>query len=198
MAGSSWLGDTGLGYPAAVLLPHDLPVVAELEAAAAAVLAELAAVPESAWFPMAAQTMYRGRWEAVLLSAGPWGHEFAGVDLEANRRLLPSAAAILEKHPEIAVFGVLRLAAGAELAPHRDHRADDEVRVHVPLQVPAEEAGEWTIGTARLLDIRQLHHAHNRGTIDRITLVADVRVGRVVAIDDVAPWNDALAAPEAG
>lgn len=175
-----------------MLLPRDLPVVAELEAAAAAVLAELANVPESAWFPMAAQSMYRGRWEAVLLSAGPWAHEFAGVDLDANRRLLPSAAAILDAHPDLGVFGVLRLAPGAELAPHRDHRADDEVRVHVALQVPSEEGGEWTVGTARLLDIRQMHHAHNRGSIDRITLVADVRVGRTVGIDEVAPWNDSV------
>ena len=193
MEGSSWVGCTPLGYPTRVLLPRDLPIVAVLEEAAARVLAELATVPESAWFPMAAQSMYRGRWEAVLLSAGPWAHEFAGVDLDANRRRLPSAAAILEKHPELGVFGVLRLAPGAELAPHRDRRDDDEVRVHVALQVPPEELGEWTVGTARLLDIRQIHHAYNRGNIDRITLVADVRVGRIVAIDEVAPWNDPLA-----
>lgn len=189
MSGSSCEAATAPGYPAPMLRPEDLPVVAAMEAVAPAVLAELAAVPESAWTPMAAQSMYEGRWEALLLSAGPWGHEFPGVDLAANRRLLPSAAALLERHPELSVFGVLRLAPGAQLLPHRDHRADDEVRVHVALQVPPEEAADWSVGKARLLDIRQLHHAQNRGQIDRITLVGDVRVGRPVAEDELPAWN---------
>lgn len=177
-----------------MLRPEDLPVVAEMEAAAAAVLAEALAAPAEAWVPMGATSMYAGRWEALLLAAGPWGHEFPGVSLEANRRALPTATAVLARHPEVSVFGVLRLAPGASLAPHRDHRADDEVRVHVALQVPPEEAHEWTVGKARLLDIRSLHHAQNRGQIERITFVADVRVGRVVADGEVPPWNPPAAA----
>lgn len=172
-----------------MLRPEDLPVVAEMEALAGVALAELAGVPESAWVPMGATSMYQGRWEAFLLSAGPWGHEFPGVDLAANRRRMPRTAALLEGRPEIGVYGVLRLAPGAVLAPHRDHRADDEVRVHVALQVPPEEAHEWTVGRARLIDIRAEHSAQNRGAVDRLTLVADVRVGRVVAEGEVAPWN---------
>ncbi len=172
-----------------MLRPEDIDAVVAMEAAAPAVLAELAALPPTAWTPMAAQSMYEGRWEACLLSVGPWGHEFPGVDLEANRRGLPSATALLTRFPQIGVFGVLRLAPGARLLPHRDHRADDEVRVHVPLQVPPEEAAEFTVGRARLLDIRQLHHAQNRGSIERITLVADVALGRPLLDGEVASWN---------
>jgi hypothetical protein len=172
-----------------MLSPADLPVMPELLALAPTLLPRVLAAPASAWVPMPAQTMYRGEWMALLFSAGPWAREFPAANLAANLALFPDAAALLAARPELSVFGVLRLAPGAELLPHRDHRADDEVRVHLPLQLGGAEGPEWRLGEPRLLDIRSLHHSANRGDQPRYTLVADVRVGRPVAEGDVPPWN---------
>ncbi|GDX79179.1 hypothetical protein LBMAG42_09900 [Deltaproteobacteria bacterium] len=174
-----------------MLTPNDIAAVPELEALAARMLPEVLATPRSAWVPMPAATMYKGDWLALLFSAGPWAQEFPGVDLAANLERFPEAAALLARHPEITVFGVLALAPGAELLPHRDRRADDEVRVHIPMQLGSADGAPWVLGKARLLDIRELHHSDDPGLQARITLVADVKVGRAVAEGEVAPWNPA-------
>ncbi len=172
-----------------MLTPNDIAVVAELEALAATLLPEVLATPRSAWVPMPAATMYKGEWLALLFSAGPWAQEFPGANLAANLARFPEAAALLARHPEISVFGVLTLFPGAELLPHRDRRADDEVRVHIPIQLGTADGPPWVLGRARLLDIRELHHSADPGAQARITLVADVKLGRPVVEGEVAPWN---------
>lgn len=174
-----------------MLSPNDIPVVQELEALADRLLPDVLATPRAAWVPMPAATMYKGEWLALLFSAGPWAQEFPGVNLAANLERFPEAAALLARHPEVSVFGVLTLFPGAELLPHRDRRADDEVRVHIPMQLGSADGLPWVLGRARLLDIRELHHSNDPGIQARITLVADVRVGRVVEQGEVAPWNPA-------
>lgn len=172
-----------------MLNPHDIPGVAELEAIAATIHAEASALPESAWVPMPSPGMYRGDWTALLFSVGPWAHEFPTASPAANLAACPTAAAFLVRHADrIGVFGLLRLAPGATLAPHRDHRHDEELRVHIPVSLPAEGEPGWTLHRARLLDIRQLHGGHNPGTTPRITVVADIRTGAPVGPDDVAAW----------
>jgi hypothetical protein len=173
-----------------MLSPHDVPGVAALEALAPRLYAEALALPASCWVPMPAAGMYEGGWTALLFSAGPWAHEFAGAAPAENLAACPSAQAFLQEHADrVGVFGLLSLAPGARLAPHRDHRADDEVRVHIPVALPAGIGAPWRLHAARLLDIRDLHAAENPGSAPRITVVADLRVGRVVEVGEVPPWE---------
>lgn len=173
-----------------MLNPHDIPGVAELEALAEVLYREASALPESVWVPMPAPGMYAGAWSALLFSAGPWAHEFAAADPAANLARCPTAAAFLARHAaSLGVFGLLRLAPGATLAPHQDHRHDEEVRVHIPVALPEGGEAGWTLHRARLLDIREVHSGHNAGATSRITVVADIRIGRTVGPGDVPPWG---------
>ena len=178
-----------------MLTAADIPLVPALESLAATLLPRVLAAPAPAWVPMPAATMYRGEWRALLFSAGPWAAEFPAADLTANLRTFPDAAALLAGHPELGVFGVLSLAAGAELLPHRDRRDDSEIRVHIPFQLGGETDPPWVLHRARLLDIRSLHRGHNPGVLPRLTLVADVRLERTVALGEVAEWDAAVAEP---
>ncbi len=176
-----------------MLSPHDVPGVAALEALASRIFSEAALLPEEAWVPMPAATMYAGGWSALLFSAGPWSHEFGGAEPARNLAACPSAGAFLADYGAIVgVFGLLRLAPGATLAPHRDHRHDEEVRVHIPVHLPEGGEAGWELHTARLLDIRALHSGSNPGATPRITVVADIRVGRVVELGEVAEWGKPL------
>ncbi len=172
-----------------MLTASDLPILPDLLALAPTLLPRVLETPASAWVPMPATTMYRGDWVALLFSAGPWAREFPAANIAANLERFPEAVALLASRPELSVFGVLRLAPGAELLPHRDKRADEEVRVHIPIQLGGAEGPEWALHAPRLLDIRSLHHSANHGSLPRYTLVADVNVGRVVAEGEVAGWN---------
>jgi hypothetical protein len=56
--------------------------------------------------------------------------------------------------------------------------------------LPPQSGPKWRLHEARLLDIRELHAGHNTGNTDRITVVADVRVGRPLLSGEVEPWGD--------
>lgn len=172
-----------------MLEPHEIPVVAELEALSGAILAEVLAVPADRFVPMPSKDRYTGSWTALLLSVGPWEHEYPGLDFEGNRAACPTIAALLARHPEITLAGVLRLGPGATLQTHNDRRKDNEIRVHLALRLPPAEAAYWPEGTCRLLDVRTAHAAANPTEHDRLTLALDVTLPRDIASGEVAPWN---------
>jgi len=160
-----------------------------IEAAAAALRAEALALPPTRFIPMPSAEQYSGCWRVFLLDAGRWAHEYPQVDLEANRACCPAATALLRSLPGVNVAGFLRLETGAELKPHQDHREDNEVRVHLALQLPPDEALLWPEGTARLLDVRQTHAATNRSDRPRITFTLDLRLPEPLDPLRIPPWN---------
>lgn len=160
-----------------------------LEAEAEAIRAEALALPQNLFVPMPSREQYTGEWTAFLLSAGRWEREYPGVDFAANRARCPLSSALLGRLPQVNVAGFLRLEAGAELRPHQDQREENEVRVHLALQLPPEEAAFWPEGTARLLDVRQLHHARNFSDRPRITFTLDLRLPQALDPSLIPPWN---------
>ena len=167
----------------------ELPELKLVEAAAAALRAEVLALPRELFVALPSHEQYTGIWTAFLLRAGRWEHEYPGVDFAANRARCPQATALLEKLPAVNVAGFLRLEPGAELRPHQDHREDQEVRVHLALQLPPEEAAYWPEGTARLLDVRQPHAARNPSDRPRLTFTMDLHVPFIVTPDMIPPWG---------
>lgn len=153
-----------------------VPEITRIEAAADALRAEVLAIPPALFVPMPSKEHYTGAWTAFLLHAGRWEHEYVGVDFDANRARCPVATALLRTLPVATVAGYLRLDPGAVLAPHVDERQDDEVRVHLALQLPPDEAATWPEGTARFLDIRTPHSAANRSDRPRFTFTVDLKL----------------------
>ncbi len=172
--------------------PLDLSaLILHIEAAADALRAEALALPADAFVPMPARERYSGSpgaWSACLLRVGRWATEFPGVDLEANAALCPVADALVRTLPVSTVAGFLRLEPGAVLDIHADPREDDELRAHLALQLPEEEARTWPIGTVRLLDTRTPHGARNPSAVPRITFVVDLRLGGPFA-GVLPPWG---------
>lgn len=183
-----------------MLTTAQIPAIARLEAASAALLGEVRSLSPEFFVAMPEGSTYRGDARTLLFAAGPWIREFPGISLPDNRQRCPTADALLVLHPEITVLGVLRLGPGAEVLPHADERADNEIRVHIPLVVPPEDADAWPIGTAKLLDVRHENRGGNPRASERLTLVADIRLSFAVATGDVAPWEktpEASPPPEA-
>ncbi len=169
--------------------PSDVPGVEHILAAAEALRAEALALPDELFVDMPSRERYRGQWKGFLLRVGPWEKEFPQVDFAANRARCPVAMGVLEHLPNAPVAGFLRLDPGADLSQHTDFRDDDMVRVHLALQLPAEEAKRWPEGSLRLLDVRVPHSAKNPADRPRLTFVVDVKLGRPVAEGEVAPWD---------
>ncbi len=165
------------------------PFLDRLEAHADTFRREVQAVPEELWRDMQSSDSYSGRWRSFPLVLEQWGHEFAGIDLAANRRLCPETAEVLDALSGVVIGGFLSLEPGSELRTHVDFRDDDVIRAHVALRLPEAEAVGWPLGTARLLDIRQPHSARNPGLLPRLTFVVDMRMPFVIGAGEIPPWH---------
>lgn len=78
---------------------------------------------------------------------------------------------------------LMRLKAGAEIKPHRDHELSiefDEARLHVPIYI--SDAVEFFVNNKKIpmragelwyFNADQIHEVYNRGNEDRINLVID-------------------------
>lgn len=174
-----------------------LPFLDALEGLADVFLREALALPEAAFVPLpdaAAHT--EGSWAVCLLKLDLYGDDFPQVMLQENRARCPETWAALEGLAGLTVAGFMRLSPQSRIKPHRDRREDDVVRVHVGLQLPEHEQAHWRPGAARLIDIRQLHGAHNPSDRDRLTLCCDFRLGVPVPEGAIPPWSPELL-PEA-
>ena len=175
-----------------------LPFLDVLEAAAETFRAEALGLPDDAYVPLPdAETHTRGRWEVCLLRLDLYADDFPQAILEDNRARCPQTWALLKDQPGLIIAGFMRLTPGSVVLPHRDHRDDDVVRVHVGLQIPEPERDRWPEGTARLMDIRQLHEVKNPSDRDRLTLCCDFRLGVTVPDGAIPPWNPELVDPQA-
>lgn len=161
------------------------PFVDVLEQHAARFRQDALAAPLDHFVPMPSRENYDGNWRCYPLYLGAWGHEYPGVDLEANRRRFPETVRILDGIEGLFLAGFMRLEPRSEIKTHTDFRGDDEVRCHVALQVPEHEASSWPVGRARLMDVRVPHAARNPDVLPRLTLLVDVRMPFVIPVGSI-------------
>jgi len=169
--------------PAAVRLP--------LRFDAAALAADVAALPEQAWQRHFNTQQYHGDWSGVPLrrAAGaalalypdPTAERFA--DGEYLARCPSVAAALALLHCPLHTVRFLRLGPGSRITEHRDHRlshGDGELRLHSPVitgpDVEFLLGGSpiaMTPGEVWYLDLTQPHSVVNGGAHARVHLVID-------------------------
>lgn len=164
-----------------------------------AIQAEVASLTHRPWVKHVNQQDYSGDWDSLplrcqsrYLDAHPILQSFA-IEAGGEWRDLP----VLEALPALSgwlrnlpcplqAVRLMRLRAGADIKPHRDHGLSiehGEARLHLPIytcdqiafsvnqQVVPMRAGElWYV------NVDQTHAVQNRGTQDRINLVIDCLV----------------------
>jgi hypothetical protein len=165
------------------------PFLDLLERNADAMWAEFQTLPSSLFIPMPSTEMYQGVWTACIVKLDQYGEEFAGLDVDANRKRCPVAAKVMDQ----IVGAYLALAPGASLRVHTDIRDDDVIRCHLGLRLAPHEHAYWKERTARPMDIRMPHAARNNGDLPRITFLLDVRMPFVIPTGSIPPWNPDLA-----
>lgn len=166
------------------------PFLDLLERHTATFLEEYDALPDEAFAPMPHAAGYSAPWWACPVFLDQWQQDFPGVVVATNQARCPRTAGMLQQIPGLVVGGFLRLERGGTIAPHTDLRDDDVIRAHLGLRLPPHERAYWPEGTARLMDIRQRHEAHNRdGDGWRVTLMVDVRMPDPVPEGVIAPWG---------
>jgi hypothetical protein len=160
---------------------------------AAALAADVDALPADAWVPHFNTAYYEGEWSGVALrsaggaplalypdpSAEPddWG------DTDVLRRSPALAQAVGAFRCGLQSARLLRLGPGAAIREHRDYRLgydDGEVRVHVPITTSPDvtfthdgEPVDMAAGEAWYLDLNLPHSVANRGSAPRTHLVID-------------------------
>jgi Aspartyl/Asparaginyl beta-hydroxylase len=166
-----------------------------LEFDAAAIAADVVALPGHVWIPHFNKAIHRGEWSGVALrSVGgdpsqiypdPTGTlEFADSAVLAACPSIARALAVLEC--PLTSVRLLALGPGAEIREHDDDRLgydDGEVRLHIPVVTgPGVEftlAGrvvDMAAGQCWYLDLRLPHRVANRSTVRRVHLAVDCRV----------------------
>jgi len=179
---------------------------------AAALRADVEAVPDAAWLPHFNTGTYDGDWSGVALrSVGgtqsiypdpaatqPFADTDALAECPNVRSALDQLACPLQS------VRLLRLGPGAVIREHRDYKLgydDGEVRLHVP--VVTSDLAEFVLdgvqvsmsaGECWYLDLNQPHRARNLGPHPRVHLVVDCVVN--AWLDDLL--TDALTAVGAG
>lgn len=148
------------------------PFLALLEAHWRSVLAELQALPQSAFLAWPGKGGHTGRWDGVPFVV--WGEPY-----RENQERCPETAQLLAQVPGLTSAGFSRLAPGTHIIPHRG-LTRSVLRAHLALITPQDCAlrvgsavWHWTAGEAFAFDDTQVHEAWNRSTSERIVLMAD-------------------------
>jgi len=172
-----------MSVPDRLLLPWRFDV--------APLAAEVAAIPDDEWIPHFNTGIHDGGWSGVALRApidahsalypDPTATEFVATDRLAAS---PVLAAALDRIPAPLLSArLLRLAPGARILEHRDHRLgydDGEVRLHVPVTsaagaelVVGGRPVPMALGECWYVDVNRTHSAENRSAVPRVHLVVD-------------------------
>jgi Aspartyl/Asparaginyl beta-hydroxylase len=159
---------------------------------AAAMAADAAALPASAWLPHFNTAYYTGDWSGVpLRSVG--GHadrlypDPAAAEPYADTDRLQQcpaiAAALATLGTGVLSARLLRLGPGAAVREHRDYRLgyeDGEVRLHIPVVTGPEAefhlSGEpiaMAAGECWYVNVNEPHSVSNGGSTPRVHLVVD-------------------------
>lgn len=149
-----------------------------------------------AWVDHVNKNDYAGGWDVLPLlcqrqyvNAHPVLQGFAIADGDDWENLAvldqcPAIASILDQlQCTIKAARLMRLKAGAEIKPHRDHELSiefGEARLHVPIHTSAavsfivdNKTIPMCAGELWYFNADQVHEVYNRGTEDRINLVID-------------------------
>lgn len=186
--------------PSLNALPDRLRLPLEIEAAALA--AEAAALPQSAWTRHFVPGNYRGDWSVVPLRA-PAGASHPILQITsppeckdwvetAHLAACPAIAALLARFEcPLAAVRLMRLGPGSEILEHFDHDLAAQygmARLHVPLTSSPQvefllnrRAVDMTPGECWYLRLADPHAVTNRGASDRIHLVIDAEVNAWLA-----------------
>jgi Aspartyl/Asparaginyl beta-hydroxylase len=187
-----------MNVPAAVRLPFRFD--------AAALAADVAALPNDVWEPHFNTQQYDGDWSGVPLrvAAGaalalypdPTSDHFE--DTQLLRRCPSVVAALAKLRCPLQTVRFLRLGPGSRITEHRDHRlahADGEVRLHVPVttgpHVEFRVAGSpiaMAPGEVWYLDLSERHSVANTGADPRVHLVIDCVVDAWLTAQLNAGW----------
>lgn len=111
------------------------PWIETMERTAEAIRAEADALAEVAFVSLPS---YPDGVGAYLLDAGPWSHQFRGVDIAANRARCPAAVHALAAVENIVFAGILRVAEGVSFEAERP-AVGDAVRFELGLRLPRSE-----------------------------------------------------------
>jgi|GEM_PF-3107217 len=171
---------------------HDTyPFIALLEANAECIAEEgLALGPDDfVSMPDEEHNHHDGAWVACPLALGQHEEDFPAELLARNRANCPKTMKVLEQIDGLVVGGFMMLKAGGQVLEHEDSRDDDVIRVHLAVRLPAEDDDDWSEGRARLVDVRRPYGPKNTGTVDRLTLICDVRMGFDIPDGAVAAWG---------
>ncbi len=149
-----------------------------------------------AWVDHVNKNDHRGGWDVLPLrcqrqhiQAHPILQGFAIADGDDWENLpvlarCPAIASIFNQlQCPIKAARLMRLKAGAEIKPHRDHRLSieyGEARLHVPIHTSAavsffvdDKEIPMRAGELWYFNADQVHEVYNRGSEDRINLVID-------------------------
>jgi len=153
---------------------------------------ELASIMDKEWAPHHYRMSYSGEWASMSLYAeeGDEQNIFAAANTNA-----PIKETVLLKHCPyfrqviqhfecpLLVVRLLRLGAGSEIKPHRDHKLgyeDDNFRLHIPIVTNEDvnfilDGEQITMlpGECWYTNVNYIHSVSNKGATDRVHLVID-------------------------
>lgn len=155
-------------------------------------LKDLSDIMDSAWVPHFNTGGYSGNWNAIPLYSqnGEAGNIFAIMDpdvMVSETPIMKNCNYFREvlswfQFPILSVR-LLKLEAGAEIKPHRDHELgyeDGQFRLHIPIVTNPDvefildgEQIRMLPGECWYTNVNLVHSVSNRGTIDRVHLVID-------------------------
>lgn len=157
---------------------------------------EIESLLRQSWVDHVNKGDYRGGWDVLplrcqrqYLGAHPILQGFSIADGEEWENLpvvqqCPSIGSIFNQlHCSIKAARLMRLKAGAEIKPHRDHGLSlecGEARLHVPIHTSTDvnfivdnKTIPMRAGELWYFNADQVHEVYNRGSDDRINLVID-------------------------
>jgi quercetin dioxygenase-like cupin family protein len=153
---------------------------------------DLSLILEGKWIPHFNTTGYDGEWKVISLNAqnGDASTIFALPTSKTKIKETPILKKCLYFKEVIDFFKcpiltarILKLKAGSEIKPHRDHELgyeDGNFRLHIPIVTNADvqfilDGDELTMlpGECWYTNVNYVHSVKNSGEIDRIHLVID-------------------------
>ena len=157
--------------------PAQLPIVADLERAAAQFIAEYRAIDPTQFTPEREPIARAGRWDVFMLYE-------RGRALDDRLAHCPAVRNIVERNRTVRGLAGLvyfsRLAPHTRVAPHTGP-TNMRVRIHLGIDIPpdcgmkvADETRSWTVGRCLAFDDAFPHAVWNDSDRERIVLVLDV------------------------
>ncbi len=151
---------------------EQFPFTAILEAGWLDIRRELENLHRGSFVPWPEKFLYGQGWDV-------FGFRAFGQKIEANCRLCPKTAALLEQVPGLTTAGFSSIAPGTHIAAHTGY-TNAVLRCHLGLIVPegcsmrvGADVREWQEGKCLVFDDTTEHEVWHRGNQPRIILLLD-------------------------